>query len=95
MCIRDRLLTEETLTNKFKIKFEKDFKTPNRANLKSWTKEINKLKKESGEPIVDRMHKRVLFSIFILTYSGENANLSNATKEQSSFIKNIKAIIQG
>lgn len=89
------IITEGTLINRLRLKFEKDYKNPNRTNWKSWTKEINNLKKKSDEPILDQMHKRVLFSIYIMTYSGENASINNPTSDQLSFVKKLKAIIQG
>ena len=89
------LLAEEILKNKLWSKFEKDYTKPNHIKWNSWTKEINNLKKESDELIVNQMHKRVLFSIYLLTYNSENSSLNNITDDQLSFVKRLRTIIQG
>jgi len=90
------LKIEEAINAKLYGKMIKDFEQPEKANLKWWKKEVEKLKKIESSNLIQeqKMAKRVAFNLFILAYSRNNPNLHQSNTAQINFSKEIISILR-
>ncbi|MCK8521957.1 hypothetical protein M0D21_10290 [Aquimarina sp. D1M17] len=83
---------EAKLTEKFRKQFYKDYVNPKQSDMNWWKRELNALK-ESKDPEMNKMIKRLRFKIFALAYSMNNPNLNQPNTAQKEFCIKINKII--
>lgn len=80
---------EAVLTPFFLKRFDSDFESPEKANLKWWEREFEKLKKPSAKTHSEtaKMIERVRFKVFVAAYMKNNSDSFKPKEKQVAFCK--------
>lgn len=82
---------EEVLTLFFFSRFEKDYEKPEKANLKWWDKELEKLSKQEARADIEsqKMIERLRFKVMAMAYERASLNSSKLAENKKVFCKAI------
>lgn len=86
---------EEVLTSIFFSRFEKDYEKAEKANLKWWDKEFEKLNKQEVKADVQmiKMLERLRFKVFVMAYSKSNRDISTINQKQQDFCTSLISLL--
>ncbi len=82
---------EVVLTSSFLNRLDKDYENPEKANLKWWEREFEKLNKQIAktDSEMPKMIERLRFKVFVAAYMKNNSEGVKPTENQLSFCKAI------